>query len=121
RCWLLLLPVIALAGCFTPSDGKGASWRDRLRAFTGPVGSDVVVFEVAVLEVPVGDRYVNGEMWAAIDDQVLPAEVRRKLEEQGLRVGKVNGRPPDKLMDILTSERHNRAPYRASRRSGSPH
>src|SRR5262245_25333811 len=121
RFWFFLIPLIAVAGCFSTSSGNGGSWKDRLRTFTGPVGADVVVFEVAVLEVAAGDRYVNGEMWAAVDDQVLPAETRRKLEEQGFRVGKVNGRPPDKLMDILTSERHNRAARRVSKRSGSPY
>src|SRR5262249_2115078 len=93
----------------------------RLGRFPGPCGAGVVVFEVAAREVAAGDRYVNGEMWAAVDDQVLPAETRRKLEEQGFRVGKVNGRPPDKLLDILTSERHNRAARRLSKRSGSPY
>jgi len=117
----LLIPLVAAVGCLNPPGGKGSSWKDRLRSFTGPVGADVVVFEVAVLEVAAGDRYVNGEMWASVDDQVLPAEARRKLEEQGFRVGKVNGRPPDKLQDILTSERHNRAARRVSKRSGSPY
>jgi hypothetical protein len=120
RLSLLISSILVLAGCFNPPSGNG-SWKDRLRSFGGPVGSDVVVFEVAVLEVPAGEKYINGEMWAAIDDQVLSAESRHKLEDQGFRVGKVNGRPPDKLLDILTSERHNRAARRVSKRSGSPY
>ena len=49
-CWILV-PILALAGCLNSPNGNGSSWKDRFRPFSGPTGADVVVFEVAVLEV----------------------------------------------------------------------
>jgi hypothetical protein len=97
--------LVLLVGCLWPRTTGGVNWS---RPFAGPVGADVVAVEVAVLEVPAGDHYVNAELWSAVDDQILPADVRQRLEENGLRVAKVSGRPPDGLQDLLLSERSNR-------------
>jgi hypothetical protein len=118
RFGLLGLAVLALAGCLFRRDVHAPSW---MKPFAGPAGSDVIVMDVAVLEVPVGDPYVNSELWSAADDQVVAPEIRKRLEENGLRVAKVCGRPPDGLLGLLTSERSNRNARQARKRSGDPY
>jgi hypothetical protein len=97
--------VLTVAGCLLRRDEITPNW---LKPFTGPAGADVIIMDIAVLEVPVGDKYINGELWSAADDQIVPPEVRKRLDENGLRVAKVCGRPPDRMLDLLTSERSNR-------------
>jgi len=96
--------VVLLAGCLWPRTTGGVNWT---RPFSGPVGADVIAIEVAVLEVPAGDRFINASLFTQIDDQILSPEIRQRLDENGLHVARVNGRPPDALLDLLTSERSN--------------
>lgn len=116
----ILIPLLVLGlsvGCLWPGKGTGVNWS---RPFSGPVGPDVVAVEVSVIEVPAGDRFLNLELWASIDEQILAPDLRRKLEDNGFRVAKVSGRPPDGLQDLLTSEKSNRSPRHVRVRSGNP-
>lgn len=114
RFWLTACLALALGGCLFRRDATAPNW---MKALGGPTGADVVVMDIAVLEVPAGDRYVNGELWSAADDQILAPEVRKRLDDNGLRVAKVSGRPPDGLLNLLTSERSNRNARQARKRA----
>jgi len=116
--WLIvgMLPLLLLAGCLWQRGAGGKSWT---LPFAGPTGADVVDVQVAVLEVPAGDRYANTSLYTQIDDQILAPEIRQRLEENGLRVAKVIGRPPDGLQDLLTSDRSNRNPQHVRVRSNN--
>src|SRR6516164_5930580 len=61
--------VVLLAGCLWPRTTGGVNWT---RSFSVAVGADVIAIEVAVLEVPAGDRFVNTSLFTQIDDQILP-------------------------------------------------
>src|SRR5262245_13215970 len=110
---------LSLAGCFLVEPMGKALWPKRQRPGEGPVGPDVVVMDVSVLVAPVGDRYVNEEVWTEADEQVLSAEARAALRDSGLRVGIVTGRS-DKLLELLTSKRSNPNQMRYQHRSGNP-
>jgi hypothetical protein len=75
--------------------------------------------DVAVLELPVGDRYANDELWTNVDEQILPQAQRVALDENGLRVGLINGRTPDRLLEWLTSRRTNPNAVQYRRRAGN--
>src|SRR5205823_13885112 len=77
-----------------------------LKPFAGPLGADAVGLQVAVLEVPVGDRYVNGGLWATIDEQVVALDRKSALDDNGFRIGLVGPRP-DGFDDLLNSPRAN--------------
>lgn len=73
-----------------------------------PRGPDVLLARFHPLIVPIGDRYANEEVWTAADEQILPADVRVRLQENGLRVGLIaSGRTPDGLQRLLSSQKSN--------------
>ena len=49
---------------------------------------------VAILPKPLRDKVVNESIWAAADEQVIPAAARRVLEANGLRLGVLTGGLP---------------------------
>jgi hypothetical protein len=79
--------------------------RDGLRGFGTPPSADVVQMDVALIERPVGDAYINRDVWATTDEQVVALERRAILEENGFRVGQVIGLTPSELQALLTSPR----------------
>src|SRR5205085_7442522 len=79
--WLALV-----AGCLGPQPARPNGWLDRLKQLGGPQGADLVVMDVAVLERPAGDHYLNGPLWSTIDEQSVDLERRAVLEDNGLRV-----------------------------------
>jgi hypothetical protein len=118
RVALLACVCIAPFGCFSDSSKRSSSWLDRFRPFAGSSGSDLVAIDVAVLERPAGDRYLNVEMWQGADEQVLAPETRVALEDNGIRVGQVGGLVPAGLQGLLTSDRSNNNARRFQRRAG---
>lgn len=103
---LLGLLTCLLGGCLTEQPlHPPSSWMERLRLGQGPGRPDVVVMEVALLERPVGDEYINKELWALTDEQTIPLERKSLLEDNGLRIGQVGGIPPARLLALLTSKR----------------
>jgi len=95
---------VMLVGCATSNLAKPTTWLDRFHPFRGPTGADVVQLDVAMIERPVGDRYLNQGLWEAADEQVVPLEKKAVLEDNGFRIGQIAGCPPAPLMDLLTSE-----------------
>jgi hypothetical protein len=112
------LLLATLAGCWFARPTMKSTWLDKLRPFHGMTGPDVVILEVSLLELPLGDRYVNQEMWTGADEQFLSPELRILQEENGFRVAMLHGRPPDRLQSMLGNERFNRNSRQRRLRSG---
>lgn len=100
----LLLALVALALC-----AGGCSFIDRHVAARAksPLGqttpsSDSVTLEIFFARGALGDAMINGRLWNEIDEQRLPAELRRKLAENGFRAGVVGSHVPDDLAKLLT-------------------
>lgn len=106
-------------GCATGERARPVAWLDRLRPFQGPTGPDVVQLDVALLECPLGDAYINDELWATADEQVLSPGRRGPLEDNGFRIGQVAGITPGPLQTLLTSERSCANPRRIQMRAGN--
>lgn len=115
-CGLLL----ALAGgCLGPQPAQRTGWLGRLRQFGGPQGADLVVMDVAVLERPAGDRYLNDALWPTIDEQSVDLERRAVLEDNGLRVGQFGGMLPAGLQSLLTTDRGDADRHRVWKHAGT--
>jgi len=111
-----------LSGCFFGSNESSSStWIKRLRPGNMPQGADLVYLDMATLERPWGDDYLDGPVWAGIDEQVLTSEKKALLEENGMRVGIVSGIVPPELQAMLTSERFCINPRRSHLRLGTSH
>jgi hypothetical protein len=109
-----------LAGCLTGKPEESVSWRDHFQPLCGPTGPDVVQMDVALLERPVGDRYVNQDLWEFVDEQTIGPEQKGVLEDNGLRVGQVGGIPPAGLQMLLTSDASCVNPRRIRLHAGNP-
>jgi hypothetical protein len=102
RGWLLVF----ICGCVWP-DGLRPDAPVTARKPFAPLGADAVVLLVSVLEVPVGDRFANGELWTSIDEQVVALDHKAAIEDNGFRIGVVGGLRPDGFDDLITKERFN--------------
>lgn len=107
RKWALVLGLLngLLVGCITGESARSKSWWGKLKPFQGPTGNDVVIMDVALLERPVGDLYINQDFWSAADEQVIALERKAVMEDNGFRIGQVGGITPAGLQALLTSDR----------------
>jgi hypothetical protein len=103
----LLVGLLAglLAGCTAAQSLRTTAWWERLRPWSGPGGPDVVQMDVALLERPAGDDYVNRELWTYADEQAVSLERKAVLEDNGFRIGQIGGITPARLQALLTSDR----------------
>lgn len=112
------LLLVGLAGCFTERPHQAALFDARPR-FAGVTGDDVVHMDVAFIDRPVQDRYLNQDLWAEADEQNIEPEKKVVLRENGFRVGQFGGlSPPGELQDLLTSQRSCVDPRRISLHAG---
>src|SRR5262249_53098611 len=84
----------------------------------GPTGSDVIQMDVALVERPIGDRYINQDFWDFADEQIVALERKAVLEDNGFRIGQVGGITPAELQALLTSERSCANPRRIQLHAG---
>jgi hypothetical protein len=105
--WLALglLLLGCAVGCTLPAHVRGPSWIDRLRAGTA-VDPNTVLVETALIERPLGDSYINRELWQDTDELVVGLERREALQANGLRVGRLVGTPPAGFQTLLLSPRY---------------
>jgi hypothetical protein len=67
-----------------------------------PAARDAVVLEVVFIERPAGDPLLGPTLWREVDEIAsIDLSVRRSLERNGLRVGRVGANPPRALQTLL--------------------
>jgi hypothetical protein len=123
RQWrVLLVGLLAacLVGCVTGKPVETTSLLQRFYPFRGPSGPDVIQMDLALIEGPVGDRYMNEELWQVADEQAVSPEKRAVLEDNGFRVGQIGGVTPAGLQERLTSHRTCPNPDRLQLHAGNP-
>jgi hypothetical protein len=101
------LALLLASGCVWPGVGRPDGPNTSLKPAVGPTGPDAVGLQLAVLEVPVGDRYVNGGLWTTADEQAVSLDHKAVLDDNGLRVGLIGGMRPAEFDDLLNSPRSN--------------
>jgi hypothetical protein len=75
--------------------------------------------DVAVIEQPPGDSFLNNELWSSLDEQAVDLDRKAALDDNGYRVGTVGGLLPGKLQALLFSDRSCPDPHRVTTRSGN--
>src|ERR1700691_3698612 len=101
---LLGLLASALIGCASTEQTHKGNWLDKLLRPGGPTGPDVVQMDVALIERPLGDAYLNKDLWLAADEQVVSLDNKAILQDNGFRIGQVGGLTPAGLQALLTSD-----------------
>jgi len=95
---LALAALVAVAGC-APVRPVGPQGKSPLTP--ARMSPDSVVLDIFFVRFPFGQEEANGPLWDEIDEQHFPAEVRRRLAQNGFRVGLVGGQPPMALTRLL--------------------
>ena len=95
RIGLFALAVVAAVGC-SPIRPQGKSPLAPAR-----MSPDSVALDIFFVRFPFGKEEINGPLWDEIDEQHFPPEVRRRLLENGFRVGVVAGQLPMGLSQLL--------------------
>jgi hypothetical protein len=116
-----LLPAVLVGlfmGCTSGAPVRSLAWFKASPAFRGPVGADVVQIQWALIERPIGDRYLNDDLWALANEQVIPLERKDVLDDNGLRIAQLGGLVPPELQTLLNSERSNPEPHQRQLRAG---
>jgi hypothetical protein len=93
---------------------------DHFRPASTAVSADVVALDIALIEVPITDRTSLPAVWAAADEQIVPADDKGRLDDNGLRIGIIGGIPPSVFLQLLTSDRTNPSPHQCMNRAGEP-
>jgi hypothetical protein len=112
------LAVLLVCGCVWPGDPRPDTPFTSLKPAVSLPGSDAVGLQIAVLEVPVGDRFVNSDLWTSVDEQVVPLDRKATLVDNGFRIGLVGGLRPDGFDELLKSPRANSDGHWAQTRTG---
>jgi hypothetical protein len=76
--------------------------------------------ETALVEAPVGDRFINADLWDLADEQVVPLDKKAALEDNGFRVGQLGGIVPPPLQALLQSDRSCVNPRRLQIHAATP-
>jgi hypothetical protein len=101
RCLNALLPLVILAtGC--------AAWQKPEKRFRLPspqVPLDAIPCEIAFLQWDPRQVEKDQQFWLSVDEQFLSAEVRQRLQDNGLRIGLISGTLPSELRDKLEATR----------------
>jgi len=110
---LMLALLTATAGCSLFGGKRGPQTYDAQRApVRGAAASaEVVYLDVAILERPSGDRFLDQEVWESGDEQCVELELKPLLEDNGLRVCTFC-LLPDRLQALLASPRFCPSPRR---------
>jgi hypothetical protein len=103
RALLLIAGCAACAcGCVTPPERAPAS-AAALRALDPVVGTNGIYLESVLLDRPIGDAYLDRDLWAGAVP-VGTAEGAALRAENGLRAAVLRGNVPDKFRKLLDSE-----------------
>jgi hypothetical protein len=103
---LPMLLCVCLTGCFTGGKVRNAGWIERMCAPRIPLGPDGVLVDLVMIELPLGDNFLNNELWQCTDCLAIGQDKQGLLADNGLRVGPVIGMAPGELQNLLTTERH---------------
>lgn len=106
------------AGCLPARSGTDPAL--AARPFGAGTATDVVRIDVAVIERPAGDRYLNHALWDMADEQAVDLERKTALDDNGFRVGLIGGMVPAGLLAMLTSDKSCADPHRLQLRAGHP-
>lgn len=103
---LPLLLCFCLAGCFTGDSPRTPGWAERMGVPHVALGPDGVLLDLVVLEMPLGDTFINKDIWECANVRSGGLECHGLLADNGLRTGPVIGMIPDQLQNLLNSPRH---------------
>jgi hypothetical protein len=118
----LALSLLALVGCtLSQTEIRKANDSPRMLIGNRVIAAKRCLLKVAILSRPVKDEALNTILWRSADEQGVPADTRRALEANGLRVGLITGDLPSEVKEILEARPpHKVDPLSIANPSGEP-
>jgi hypothetical protein len=101
---LALLPILfwTLSGCLWPEQIERTSYMKKFDK--GNFSPNHALIEVALIERPLADDYINNKIWERADELLADSDRRRALDSNGLRVGQLIGTMPGEFQQLLLSK-----------------
>ena len=96
----LICAACAVAGC-APWDVPSV---EPLKLPAAQMSPDSVALDITFVRMPAADAASNDAIWAEADEQHFPADVRRQLAANGLRVGVIGVQIPARLRELLDAK-----------------
>lgn len=93
---LLAALLLCAAGCRELPEAPSA-----LALARPQMSPDSVVLEVFVIRTPLDDPQAGESLWQGIDEQIVDPQLRKRLTDNGLRIGKVSGHLPLELERLM--------------------
>jgi hypothetical protein len=115
----LMLSLLLLAGCL-PDFRRKEEPPIAPRPPVVEAPAELVYIDFAIVECPLGDDYLNREVWQEGDEGVVPMDLVLQLEANGLRACRLGGALPPRLQGLLTSRRTCPQPRRLRTLPGQP-
>jgi hypothetical protein len=108
---------IGSSGCLPGRHNTGASLvtKPMIEGAT----SETIRLDVAVIERPAGDGYLNHTVWDLADEQAVELEHKLILDDNGFRAGLIGGLLPADLLALLSSDRSCSEPHRIQIQAGA--
>lgn len=67
------------------------------------IADDTVVLETTKVRIPTVHEDAIQQMWLEVDEQFMPAAMRSRLYENGIRVGLINYHLPEQVRNLLSA------------------
>jgi hypothetical protein len=100
---LLVGPAGGLSGCahWSPREPTENELENTFGSPSATLGANRVVLEVAHVSIVREDLADLEDCWREIDEHVIDAALRKRLNENGVRVGRIGGELPAYLRDLV--------------------
>jgi hypothetical protein len=105
---VLALALCLLLGCESLQLEERSKGSSLLKP--AQMSPDSVGLEIIFVRSKLDDAEVNADLWSEVDEQQLPAELRRQLAENGFRAGIIGTSVPKSLEKLLGSAHLNEKP-----------
>jgi hypothetical protein len=103
---VLVLVCVCLGGCLSGDPEHPAVVLDHFHLARPTLGPDGAMLDFTLIERPLGDHFLNDELWTNTDCQVVGLEKKAVLDDNGICVGQVIGMNPAKLQELIESTRY---------------
>jgi len=90
-------------GCLWTDESAPNTWLSRLQKQT--ISADHALIEVALIERPIRDEYINQRIWENVDELIVDLGRDSALQQNGFRIGKLVGPTPEDFQKMLLSKR----------------
>ena len=102
--WALVLVLVwTQTGCLWTEESAPSNWLSRLQKQT--ITPDHALIQVALIERPFRDEFINRTIWDQADEMILDLDRDGPLKQNGFRVGQLVGPTPDDFQKMLLSKR----------------